>query len=100
VWRKAVNPGYVLRVVAREKAPNTFFRRISYVLTLHCNTQDFSRYGAAHLSLDHDCVSFGWDQFDHFDSKRWDGTRKRTPNDVNAAANRHNAVRTVWRISS
>src|SRR5882762_9946312 len=42
---------------------------------------------------------FGGDHLDHFHSKIRHGIRKCTPNEVNATANRHNALATVWRIS-
>src|ERR1700682_1974864 len=74
--------------------------RDMYVLASLCNPRHFGRYGAAHFSLDHDCVPVGRDQLDHFDSKVRNGIRKRAPNNIDATTDRHDALAAVWGISS
>src|SRR6202050_3398499 len=74
--------------------------RDMYVLALLCNPRHFGRYRPAHLGLDHDYVPVGRDQLDHFDSEVRNGTRKRAPNNIDAATDRHDALAAVWGISS
>src|ERR1700686_1765471 len=82
----------------RVESQNVAVRNV-YVLTLLCNGRDFSGYRPAHLGLGHDWVPFGGDHIDHFHSKIRHGIRKCPPDEVNATANRHNALATVRRIS-
>src|SRR5271170_3942786 len=91
--------GVKARNFAVRAEPRNVAVRNAYVLTLLCDGRDFSGYGPAHLGLDHDCVPFGGDHLDHFHSKIRHGIRECTPNEVNATANRHNALATVRRIS-
>src|SRR5271163_2419983 len=71
-----------------------------YVLALVCDPRNFCRYGPAHFSLDHDCIPFGRDHLDHFDSKVRNGIRKRAPNSIDATTDRHDAFAAVRGISS
>src|SRR5580658_6924466 len=71
-----------------------------YVLAVLCDPRNFGRYRPAHLGLDHDYVPVGRDQLDHFDSEVRNGIRKRAPNNIDAATDRHDAFAAVWGISS
>src|ERR1700686_24489 len=79
---------------ARVETQNVAVRDM-YVLAFLCNPRHFGRYGPAHFSLDHDCVAVGREQLDHFDSKVWNGIRKRAPNNIDATTDRHDALAAI-----
>src|ERR1700676_607987 len=92
--------GVKARNFAVRVEPQNVAVRNVYVLTLLCDGRDFSGYGPAHLGLDHDCVPFGGDQLDHFDSEIRNGIRERAPNNIDATTDWHDALAAVRSISS
>src|SRR5271154_3127285 len=49
----------------------------------------------AHLCLNHNAVSVADDRLNYFDSKVRDRLRKRLPDDIDAASNRHDTLATI-----
>ena len=70
-----------------------------YDLALFSDAKRVRWYGAAHKGLDHNCIRLAEDYFNHFNSKTRYGLWKSTPDNVNAAPNRHDTVFAVGSIS-